>query len=64
MPPTESLCSTCAHVRVIHSAKGSVFLQCQRARDDERFPKYPPQPVRLCPGFQATGGDVRDEPAS
>ena len=52
----EGLCPSCAHVRTIRSAKGSVFLMCERARHDARFTKYPPQPVRRCPGWTAGEG--------
>lgn len=52
----ESLCQRCSLVRVIESAKGSVFLQCTLAKTDERFSKYPPQPVLRCAGFQAESG--------
>ncbi len=46
-----SLCESCVHVRVIESNKGSRFLMCGRARDEPRFPKYPPQPVLNCVGY-------------
>jgi hypothetical protein len=51
------LCQACAHVRTITSARGSTFLLCTRAANDPRFPKYPPQPVWVCSGFEpfATG---------
>ncbi len=47
------LCVDCAHARRVESAKGSVFYQCRRARDDARFRDYPPLPVRACVGFEA-----------
>lgn len=50
-----SLCETCAHVREVVSGKGSRFLLCQRSQQDRRFPKYPPQPVMECEGFEETG---------
>lgn len=43
-----SLCGGCAHLRVITSAKGSGFALCGKSRDDDRFPRYPPQPVASC----------------
>lgn len=46
------LCPACSHVRAIESAKGSRFVLCLRAKDDARFPKYPPQPVFTCRGFE------------
>ena len=47
-----SLCERCDHLREVVSGKGSRFLLCQRARVDPRFPKYPPQPVWSCGGYQ------------
>jgi hypothetical protein len=61
-----NLCPTCVHVRRITSARGSVFLLCERARTDPRFPRYPRLPVLRCRGFDpveetatapAKGGD-------
>jgi hypothetical protein len=46
------LCPRCAHVRVVTSQRGSTFLQCLRSREDARYPKYPPQPVLVCRGFE------------
>lgn len=48
-PFPDSLCHRCAHVRVVTSGKGSVFLMCRAPA----LPKYPPQPVRACPVFAA-----------
>jgi hypothetical protein len=47
-----TLCASCAHVKRIESAKGSTFFLCTRSKADERFPKYPPQPVRACTGYE------------
>ncbi|MFO1009732.1 MAG: hypothetical protein U1F29_06660 [Planctomycetota bacterium] len=49
-PAGNSLCTTCAHVQRVESAKGSVFWLCGRSKSDPRFPKYPPQPVVSCAG--------------
>ena len=49
-----SLCETCQFVRIVETPKGSRFLLCQQSTTDDRFPKYPPQPVILCRGYQAT----------
>ena len=46
------LCPGCAHVRVVESSTGSRFLMCGLAKEDERFLKYPPQPVVRCPGHE------------
>lgn len=47
------LCPECVHVHIVKSAKGSVFLRCKRSKLDSRWPKYPPQPVGRCKGFEA-----------
>lgn len=49
---SHSLCARCRHVETITSARGSTFLRCGLQRSDPRFPKYPPQPVLSCPGFE------------
>ena len=46
------LCPVCANVQVITNARGSVFYLCRLSVADVRFPKYPPQPVISCPGWQ------------
>jgi hypothetical protein len=48
-----SLCESCRHVRVIRSERGSVFLLCKRSTAEPEYPKYPPQPVVACRGFQS-----------
>ena len=52
----ESLCPGCNHVRVVVNDRGSRFLLCLLSRTDRRFPKFPPQPVRSCPGFERSAG--------
>ena len=47
-----SLCETCQNVREVVTPKGSRFLLCQLSITDARFPKYPPQPVVRCGGYQ------------
>ena len=49
---TVSLCESCAHLREVISGKGSRFLPCLLSRSDARFPKYPPQPVVFCAGYE------------
>ena len=54
-PPTPhptSLCVRCEHVRLVTSAKGSVFLLCRASAANAAVPKYPPQPVARCPAFE------------
>lgn len=50
--PGASLCPACRHVHLVTSARGSTFYLCTRSRTDPRYPKYPPQPVRACPGYE------------
>lgn len=50
--PRRGLCPECACVRQIVSAKGSVFWMCEKAREDERYPRYPVQPRLVCEGFE------------
>jgi len=40
-------------MREIVSGKGSRFLMCQRATGNTGLPKYPPQPVLVCAGFES-----------
>ena len=47
----ESLCETCLHVRAIVSARGSRFLLCNKSLHDERYAKYPRQPIVTCGGY-------------
>jgi hypothetical protein len=50
---TTSLCKSCEHVREIVSGTGSRFLLCRLSQTDERFAKYPPQPVIRCEGYRS-----------
>jgi hypothetical protein len=47
------LCATCAHLRLLASAR-SVFVRCGLSEDDPRFPRYPPLPVLGCDGYERT----------
>lgn len=47
------LCATCSFARVQQNATGSAFWRCQRADGDASYRRYPPLPVRECPGFVA-----------
>jgi hypothetical protein len=47
-----SLCDTCAWMREIITPKGSRFLLCQLSQTNPDYPKYPPQPVVQCDGYQ------------
>ena len=48
----ESLCKSCVNVREVVSGTGSTFMLCRLAQTDKRFPKYPPQPVVRCDGYE------------
>ncbi len=50
-PFPESLCHRCAHLRLVESGKGSVFLMCR----EPSLPKYPRQPVAACARFTPVG---------
>jgi len=50
------LCSVCRHRQVQEAQSGSRFWRCRRAATDPRFARYPPLPVRRCPGFEAAPG--------
>jgi hypothetical protein len=39
-------------MREVVTPKGSRFLLCQLSTSDPAFPKYPPQPVVRCYGYQ------------
>lgn len=39
-------------MKEVISGKGSRFLMCQKSVTDNRFPKYPPQPVIQCAVFE------------
>lgn len=56
LDPNAGLCASCVHVRPVVSARGPLYLRCVRSAEDPRFPKYPPLPVRTCPGYQPTPG--------
>jgi hypothetical protein len=58
-PKPASLCDTCRHLRVVTSGKGSQFLLCQLSHADKRYPKYPPQPVAACQGYQPNAAAER-----
>jgi uncharacterized protein YciI len=46
------LCITCRWKRATVNRRGSVFFRCARAEEDARFVRYPPLPVRSCPGYE------------
>lgn len=58
LPVDPGLCGTCVHLRLLASAR-SVFVRCGLAETDPRFPRYPPLPVRGCPGYAPGPEDKR-----
>lgn len=52
-----SLCPSCSFAKEIISGKGIRFLLCEKSQTDERFPKYPRQPVIRCHAFVEKKGD-------
>jgi hypothetical protein len=54
-----SLCESCKHLRTVVTPRGSRFLLCELSRRDGRFPKYPPQPVVRCSGYEAPEENLR-----
>ncbi|HKH47782.1 MAG TPA: hypothetical protein VKM72_24250 [Thermoanaerobaculia bacterium] len=50
LPAHPGLCATCEHLRLLAS-KRSVFVRCGLADTDPAFVRYPPLPVRVCPGY-------------
>ncbi len=47
------LCGSCAHARLVRSARGSTFWLCGGARRDARLRKYPPLPVLRCHAWES-----------
>ena len=48
----DSFCKSCVNVREVVSGTGSTFMLCRLAQTDKRIPKYPPQPVVRCDGYE------------
>ena len=47
-----SLCESCNRRREVISGKSSRFLLCLLSQTDKGYPKYPPQPVLRCGGYE------------
>ena len=47
-----SLCETCTWMWEVNTPKGARFLLCQLSKTDPAYPKYPPQHVVRCEGYQ------------
>lgn len=53
----KSLCDDCVHQKLVRTGRGSTFSMCLRHRTEpDRFRKYPPLPVRACPGYEPRAG--------
>jgi hypothetical protein len=52
-------CADCAHARRVESARGSVFMLCERSASEPAYAKYPRLPMRECPGYEATNRDSK-----
>jgi len=59
--PPPGLCGRCRHQRLVVNRRGSRFYLCERSKDDDRFPRYPPVPVLRCPGFELGEPDPFEE---
>jgi hypothetical protein len=57
---TSSLCEACALMREVVTPKGSRFLLCRLSQTDPAYPKYPPQPVVRCEGYQPREKNEQD----
>jgi hypothetical protein len=58
---TPSLCESCKNVREVRTAR-SRFLLCGLSVTDAAYPKYPPQPVVHCDGYQPRAEAKQDGP--
>jgi hypothetical protein len=62
---SRSLCETCSIMREVVTPRGSRFLLCTLSAIDKRYPKYPPQPIIRCQGYQSRvqtrGGSEADQ---
>ena len=57
---TTSLCETCQNMREVRTAR-SRFLLCELSVTNADFPKYPPQPLVRCDGYQPRTKAKQDE---
>ena len=44
--PPAGLCDSCAHQKLVGTTRGSEFSLCLHSREDARYPKSPPVPMR------------------
>ena len=50
-PHQISLCESCKNMREVRTTR-SRFLLCELSLLNEAYPKYPPQPVVQCDGYE------------
>lgn len=50
-------------MREIVSGKGTRFVLCQKSHEDERFAKYPLQPIGRCAGYEGAASQPVQPPA-
>lgn len=55
-----SLCETCKNMREVRTAR-SRFLLCELSVTDTAYPRFPPQPVVRCDGYQLRVEATQDE---
>ena len=55
------LCADCRWARLIRSDRGSIFIQCGKFFEDDRYPKYPRLPVHHCVAYSPHAGEPRPE---
>lgn len=60
---TPSLCESCRNMREVRTAR-SRFLLCELSATNDNYPKYPPQPVVRCQGYEANETMIRPETAA
>ncbi len=56
---TTSLCETCQNMREIRTTR-SRFLLCELSVTDAGYPRYPPQPIVRCSGYQPRDKNEED----
>ena len=57
---TMTLCATCRNMRDVRTAR-SRFLLCELSLTNAAYPKYPPQPVARCDGYQSRSEAKQDK---
>src|SRR5205814_9796860 len=55
-----SLCESCRNMREVRTAR-SRFLLCELSVTNDAYPKYPPQPIVRCQGYEPRSMLIRPE---